>query len=116
MQAQSWDSIAPEAVNDKVTRQVLNGEHATVARFTLATGSIVARHSHPSEQFSFVQRGALKFVFDDRETVVRGGQMIVIPSNVPHAAEALEDSVAVDFFAPRREDWLRREDAYLRGR
>lgn len=116
MQPQSWDTIEPEALNEKVTRQVLNGEHATVARFTLAAGSIVARHSHPSEQFTFVQRGALKLTFDGREAVVRGGQMIVIPSNVPHAAEALEDTLAIDFFAPRREDWLRREDAYLRGR
>lgn len=115
MQPRSWDMIEIEALTDKVTRQMLNGERATVARFHLGRGSVVARHAHLSEQFSFVLEGALRFIFDQGDVIVRGGQFIVIPSNKPHAAEALEDSVAVDFFAPRRDDWLRKEDSYLRG-
>jgi mannose-6-phosphate isomerase-like protein (cupin superfamily) len=53
-------------------------------------------------------------VFDDREVIVRGGEVLYIPANVPHSAVALEDTVDIDFFAPRREDWIRKEDAYLR--
>jgi len=37
-----------------------------------------------------------------------------IPPHVPHSAQALEDSVAVDLFSPIREDWIRGDDAYLR--
>jgi quercetin dioxygenase-like cupin family protein len=59
--------------------------------------------------------GALKFVFDDCETIVHAGEVLLIPANVPHAAEALEDTEDIDFFAPRREDWIAKDDAYLRG-
>jgi quercetin dioxygenase-like cupin family protein len=74
----------------------------------------VPRHSHRSEQFSFILSGALKFIFDDAEFVLRAGEIVLIPANVPHRAEALEDTVDIDFFAPRREDWIRKDDAYLR--
>jgi len=40
--------------------------------------------------------------------------ILLIPANVPHKAVALEDTVDIDFFAPRREDWIRKDDAYLR--
>ena len=43
------------------------------------------------------------------------GEVMEISSNLPHLVEALEDSVAVDLFAPVREDWIRGDDAYLRG-
>jgi quercetin dioxygenase-like cupin family protein len=75
----------------------------------------VPRHSHRSEQFSFILSGALKFIFDDGELVLRAGEIVLIAANVPHRAEALEDTVDIDFFAPRREDWIRKDDAYLRG-
>ena len=68
-----------------------------------------------SEQFSLILSGALKFTFEDGDVVVRAGEMIFIPSNAPHAAEALEDTVDLDIFSPRREDWIRKDDAYLRG-
>ncbi len=73
------------------------------------------RHSHRSEQFTFILSGVLKFTFDDGETVVRSGEILLIPPHVPHAAEALEDTVDFDFFAPRRDDWINKDDAYLRG-
>ena len=47
--------------------------------------------------------------------VVRAGESLCIPPNVPHSVESLEDSVAVDIFSPVREDWVRGDDAYLRG-
>jgi len=115
MQATSWEKIEVEKLSDTITRQMLNGEHATVARIFLARGARVPRHSHASEQFSLILSGALKFVFDDGETVVRAGEMVFIPSHKPHAADALEDTVDLDIFSPRREDWIRKDDAYLRG-
>ena len=110
----SWEKLETEKMSDLLTRQMLNGEQATVARIFLARGAVVPRHSHRSEQFSLILSGALRFMFDDREVVVRAGEMVFIPANDPHAAEALEDTVDIDFFAPRREDWIRKDDAYLR--
>ena len=114
VQLTSWEKIETERLSGTITRQMLSGTHTTVARICLTRGAIVPRHMHESEQFSWILSGALKFVFDDREQVVRAGEILFIPSNVPHAAEALEDTVDFDVFAPRRDDWIRKDDAYLR--
>lgn len=103
-----------EALNDKLSRQMISGENATISQLLLKKGAVVPRHSHVNEQYSWITSGALKFVFDDREILVGAGDVLVIPANVPHSAVALEDTVDVDFFAPRREDWIRKEDSYLR--
>jgi quercetin dioxygenase-like cupin family protein len=114
MEKTSWEKLEGEQLNKLISRQMLSGDNATIARLLMTRGAVVPRHSHVSEQFSLILSGALKFVFDDREVVVRGGEVLYIPANVPHSAVALEDTVDIDFFAPRREDWIRKEDAYLR--
>jgi unsaturated pyranuronate lyase len=101
-------------LSESIRRQMLSGEQATLARIFLTRGAVVPRHVHVSEQYSVVLSGALKFIFDDQEVVLRGGEMVFIPSETPHAAEAVEDTLELDFFAPRRDDWIRRDDAYLR--
>jgi quercetin dioxygenase-like cupin family protein len=110
-----WEKIEKEQLNPVITRQMMSGEDATIGRILLSRGAVVPRHSHRSEQFTFILSGALKFTFDDGETVVRSGEILLIPAHVPHAAEALEDTVDFDFFAPRRDDWINKDDAYLRG-
>jgi len=110
-----WEKIEKEQLNLAITRQMMSGEDATIGKILLARGAFVPRHSHRSEQFTFVLSGALRFIFDDGETVVRSGEILLIPAHMPHAAEALEDTVDFDFFAPRREDWIRKDDSYLRG-
>jgi quercetin dioxygenase-like cupin family protein len=114
MEKSSWEKLPAEQLNHLISRQMLNGENATVARLLLKRGAIVPRHFHVSEQFSLILEGKLRFVFDDQEIVVGAGEILFIPANVPHSAVAVEDTVDVDFFAPRREDWIRKEDAYLR--
>ena len=110
----SWKTMEIEQLNDKLTRQMISGENATISQLLLKKGAAVPRHSHMNEQYSWIISGALKFVFDDREILVGAGDILVIPANVPHSAVALEDTVDVDFFAPRREDWIRKDDSYLR--
>src|SRR5271167_2240951 len=113
--ATSFEKVEHEKLNAHISRQMMSGEDATLARIFLARGAIVPRHSHRSEQFSLILSGALKFKFDDSEVVLRAGEILLIPANVPHRAEALEDTVDIDFFAPRREDWIRKTDNYLRN-
>ncbi len=103
-----------EQLNDKLSRQMISGENATISQLLLKKGAVVPRHSHMNEQYSWIISGTLKFVFDDREILVGAGDILVIPPNVPHSAVAVEDTVDVDIFAPRREDWIRKEDSYLR--
>ena len=110
----SWKTMEIEQLNDKLTRQMISGENATISQLLLKKGAAVPRHSHMNEQYSWIISGALKFVFDDREILVGAGEILLIPAHVAHSAVALEDTVDVDIFAPRREDWIRKEDSYLR--
>jgi unsaturated pyranuronate lyase len=110
----SWKTMEIEQMNDKLSRQMISGENATIAQILLKKGATVPRHSHMNEQYSWIISGALNFVFDDREILVGAGEILLIPANVAHSAVALEDTVDVDIFAPRREDWIRKEDSYLR--
>ena len=110
----SWKTIEIEQLNEKLSRQMISGENATISQLLLKKGATVPRHSHLNEQYSWIISGALNFVFDDREILVGAGEILLIPANVAHSAVALEDTVDVDIFAPRREDWIRKEDSYLR--
>ncbi len=86
----------------------------THARLRLSAGALVPLHNHTSEQITTVQSGKLVFRMAGAEITVKEGEMLVIPPDVPHEVTALEDSVATDYFAPPREDWIRGDDAYLR--
>jgi len=110
-----WSSVPVEKMNEKLSRQVIHTAQLTVARIFLKKGAAVPEHRHPNEQFSMIVSGALKFVLSGEEIVVRGGQVLPLASGVPHAAEAIEDTVAIDVFTPPREDWIKGDDAYLRG-
>jgi quercetin dioxygenase-like cupin family protein len=114
LEKSSWKTLEVEKMNDKLSRQMISGENATVSQLLLKKGAVVPRHSHMNEQYSWIISGALKFIFDDREILVGAGDILVIPPNVAHSAVALEDTVDVDIFAPRREDWIRKDDSYLR--
>jgi quercetin dioxygenase-like cupin family protein len=114
LEKSSWNTIEVEKMSGMITRQMISGENATVSQIVLKKGATVPRHSHMNEQYSWIISGMLKFIFDDKEILVGAGEILVIPANVAHGALALEDTVDVDIFAPRREDWLRKDDSYLR--
>lgn len=113
-----WTDVPRESLNPLLTRQFITGSQAMLARIDLKRGAIVPRHSHPNEQISWITEGALRFTLgeagQERTVDVHAGEVLVIPGNLPHAAEALEDTVDFDLFAPPRADWMARDDAYLR--
>jgi quercetin dioxygenase-like cupin family protein len=110
----NWDSVDIETLSPLIQRQFINTEAATVARFVLKKGGIVPTHHHPNEQIAFVVEGALRFTLDGKEVTIKAGELLCIPANVPHSAEAIEDTVDIDVFTPPRQDWLAKDDAYLR--
>jgi quercetin dioxygenase-like cupin family protein len=111
----NWREVPEDQLNPTISRQMIHGETMTVARLRLRKGAIVPLHYHVNEQISMVESGRLRFVIAGEECIVSGGQTITIPPNAPHLVEALEDAVATDLFCPIREDWIRGDDAYLRG-
>lgn len=109
-----WRSIPVESLNPLLGLQFVVGQNLMLARVLLKKGCIVPEHSHPNEQITFILEGALKFSIDGREIVVNSGEVLTIPPNMPHKAEALEDTVDIDVFDPPRADWMNKTNAYLR--
>jgi quercetin dioxygenase-like cupin family protein len=103
-----------EHLNPLLERQFVAGEKSMLARLTLRKGCVVPLHSHENEQITYILEGALKFSLEGKDVIVRAGEILVIPSHVPHSAEALEDTVDLDVFCPPRADWITGTDAYLR--
>ena len=110
-----WKEVELERLNPLIERQMVVGDQLMVARVLLAKGAHVPLHSHHNEQVTYILEGALKFGLNGEEVVVRAGEVLCIPPNVPHQAVALEDTVDLDIFTPPREDWIAKTDAYLRG-
>jgi quercetin dioxygenase-like cupin family protein len=109
-----WDKVEKEKLNPLLERQVIHADHMTVARMYIKKGCLVPEHSHHNEQISMVEQGSAKFVLAGAERVLTAGDVVLIPPHVPHYVEAIEDCVALDLFSPRREDWIRGDDSYLR--
>ena len=114
MQLSAWENVKKEILNDKLWRKVVSGENVMVAQLWLFKDCLIPLHHHESEQISLVLQGALKFELEGREVMVRAGEVLVIPSNVPHSALAIEDTIGIDVFSPIRHDWLDGTDNYLR--
>ncbi|CAN5412724.1 cupin domain-containing protein [soil metagenome] len=111
-----WEEMPREQVTDKLSRRLITGERMMLAHVYLDKGSIVPKHSHENEQLTYILEGALHFWIGEdeaEEIIVRAGEVLHIPSNVPHKAEALEDTLDVDVFSPPRQDWLDRTDDYF---
>ena len=114
MEHYTWDAIDKEILSPTIARKIISGEKAMVAQVFLAQGAVVPEHKHESEQITYILEGALLFEIDGKEIVVGKGQVLRIPSWKPHKATALEDTLDLDIFSPIREDWLKKDDAYLR--
>ena len=109
-----WETIPKEVLNPLLDRQFVVGQDLMFARVLLKKGCIIPEHFHVNEQLTFITEGALKFWIDGEEIIVRAGEVLCIPSNMPHKDEALEDTVDYDIFNPPRADWISKTDDYLR--
>ena len=109
-----WSSVAIEELNPLLQRHFVVGQEIMLSRVLLKKGCIIPEHSHHNEQMTYILEGALKFWIDGRVIVVNAGEVLTIPSNMPHKAEALVDTVDLDVFTPPRADWIEKTDKYLR--
>lgn len=113
----NWQEMPVEELNSDIGRRFVSGEKMMIAHIYLKKGAVVPLHSHHNEQVSYILEGALKLVLGEDQTeefTVAAGELLVIPPNVPHSAEALEDTIDLDIFSPPRQDWLDGSDSYLR--
>ena len=113
-----WDDVPKETLTSLLDRRLITGDRIMLAHVYLKKGCIVPLHRHENEQMTYILQGVLRFwIGEDQreEVIVRAGEVLHIPSNVPHKAEALEDTLDVDIFSPPRQDWIDKTDDYLRG-
>lgn len=111
-----WSEVPLETVTDQISRKLITGQGMMLAQVFIKKGAIVPKHQHHNEQFTYILEGGLRFYMgeDGTEVIdVMAGEVLHIPSNVWHKAEALEDTLDVDIFNPPREDWLNHTDAYF---
>lgn len=101
----SWDELALEKVTEMASRKVIAGARQTMAQVWFKKGALVARHVHDSEQVTYVLDGAIRCMVDGEDIVVRAGEVVLIPSGVPHQIEVLDDALVIDTFSPGRSDW-----------
>ena len=114
-----WDDIPREQLTDLIDRRLITGDRMMLAQIFLKKGSVVPKHHHENEQLTYVVDGELKFFIgeDQAEIVtVRSGEVLHLPSNVPHEVYAIRDTFDVDIFSPPRQDWLDKTDDYLQGK
>jgi quercetin dioxygenase-like cupin family protein len=114
-----WDDLPKEPLKDGLSRRLISTDRMMLAQVFLEKGSIVPHHSHENEQLTYILEGKLRFWLGEDESQVvdvAAGEVLQIPSWVPHKAEALETTLDVDIFNPPRQDWLDGSDAYLRSK
>ncbi len=113
----TWDTMPKEPVTNRIDRRIVTGEQVMVAHVYLKEGAIVPEHSHHNEQLTYILKGKLRFwVGEEFSQVidVAAGEVLHLPANVPHKAEALEETLDLDIFCPPRQDWLDHTDDYFR--
>jgi quercetin dioxygenase-like cupin family protein len=110
----AWKDVQREHLNPQIDREMVVGDKIMLARVLMKKGAHVPLHQHHNEQVTYILEGALKFSVGGKEIVVRAGEVLCIPPNMPHEAWALEETIDLDVFDPPREDWLNKTDDYLR--
>ena len=112
-----WEDLPQEQLKPDLGRRLISTERLMLAHVYLEKGCVVPKHSHENEQLTYILEGLLRFSLgeDQSEVVdVAAGEVLHIPSHLPHEAEAIETTLDVDIFCPPRQDWLDGSDAYLR--
>jgi quercetin dioxygenase-like cupin family protein len=90
-----------------VTRRILaNSAKLMLTEHTLEKGAVLPNHNHPHEQLVYLLSGTLIVEMDGEQIKIIKGDSLVIPPEVYHKVTAAENSVALDIFSPRRDDYL----------
>ncbi len=99
-----WDDLEKDFPMDLIERRRIIGEKFMVSDVFLHKGFKVPTHKHDNEQMAIVLSGRVRFGVGEgenaREEILEGGEVLHLPANVAHSAEALEDTRIFDIFSP----------------
>jgi len=100
------DRLPVDRPMPKIDRQRIFGERMMISRVILHPGFQVPTHQHENEQFVVLLSGRCVFTIgtpgtaDSQEIEMSGGQVLHLPSHIPHACRALERCEILDLFSP----------------
>jgi len=115
VQYYTLDSLQSKQMNELITRKTVSGQNGTFGLFTMKKSAVVPLHKHINEQYTFILNGSVRVTIEGKVYIVKAGDCIIIPPNVPHLFESLEEgTLDLDFFAPKREDWINGTDNYFK--
>lgn len=98
---ETWTPMTP-GVRRRIRE---DGAQLMLVEVEFEAGAAVAEHHHVHEQVSYVAAGHMIFTMEGQEIELKAGGTLRMPSNVPHAARAVEPSLVFDSFSPPREDF-----------
>jgi quercetin dioxygenase-like cupin family protein len=101
-----WEELPQVEMTPKIRRRLVSGDKVMSVEFTLDKGAIIAEHKHPHEQITHIISGKIEFTVNGETRIMEAGEVLYIPSNLPHSAVALEDTINIEIFSPPREDFL----------
>jgi len=101
-----WSELAVDTPMPLLERRRVIGERMMISNVQLQKGCDVPTHAHENEQISCILSGKVLFGLgalgtpERREVTLAEGDVLHLPSNVPHSALALEDTQILDLFSP----------------
>lgn len=98
-------SITPKEIVPGYRARFIHTENMTFSYLDVKAGSALKEHAHPHEQVAHVLEGRFQLTLAGEPIEFGPGEVIVIPSNVPHSGLAITDCVLLDVFHPVREDY-----------
>lgn len=101
-----------EEVSPGLQRRYLNGTRSTLVQWIAKKGAKVPLHHHENEQITWITKGSCEVYSQGKKFVVKAGDVLVIPPNVPHEFFFTEDTIDIDIFAPQRQDWIDESASY----
>ena len=82
--------------------RTITGERLQVLHQHVPANAAVRLHRHDNEQMTLVLSGRLRALVADQEIIVGPQEIYIVPANIEHSSEAIEDTVLVEVFAPPR--------------
>ena len=74
--------------NSVVSMELIKKDTGTVTLFAFDENEGLSEHSAPFDAMVQVLDGTLELRIDKKEYILNGGDMIVMPANIPHALHA----------------------------
>ncbi len=105
------DAVPKHIAEGTVRRVLAYSDQLMTCELQIAKGAPVSTHAHPHDQITYIVKGTLEFCVEGEKAIVHAGDTMCIPGGAEHGpTEILEDSVIIDTFSPKRDDFIEEKE------